>query len=184
MASAVVGAVVGTFKVGDGTVVGPPRFVPDKPKLTLNGKRFTVFAATSIVQVSPGKARMKLSVPTFYTLDLIVSSTIVIAHSPDLSLNGGDPYRIVTPGRQITGKPRMTLKAKSYRLNKSDSPQLGKAKLILKAGALGKVGKAGLVPVIPLEKPLNPAAIDDWLLIPTVLPEEEILLVPTVEEFV
>jgi hypothetical protein len=59
----------------------------------------------------------------------------------------------------------------------------GKAKMILRGGAIQKVGKAGLVPTIPYTRILVPTSVrDEGTLTPT--PAYSELLVPTVEEFV
>jgi|SRR5262252_9543520 len=190
MASKWVGAVVGTFKVGDGTKVGPPVFQPDKPKITLRGKAFRTFVAADLKQVNPGKARMILNLtdiqhpPNTYTIN--VSSTVrpsptALAH---LTLKGKPNLRIVTPGRQVTGKPRMTVRGKAFKVNRSVKPQFGKARLILRGGAIHKVGKAGLVPTVPVVGLLVPTAVQGY---GNLVPSEAYtgdLLVPTVEEFV
>src|SRR5215831_11689360 len=125
MASKWVGAVVGTFKVGDGTKVGAPKFQPDKPHLTLKGQHFQVNVVAMLKQVNPPKARMTLTKKPLSTIDLLVNSTVkpsptTLTH---LILKGKTGLRLVTPGRQVTGKPWLRLKGKTFRLNKSSSPR-------------------------------------------------------------
>jgi hypothetical protein len=184
--SAVVGAVVGTFKVGDGHKVGPPVFQPSKPQLILRGKPFNIIVAGDLKQVNPGKAQMVLGVPFGHALDLSISSAV--RPSPGalsgLYLNG-KTFRTVTPGRQITGKPQMLLAGKPFTINRSQSPKFGKAQLILRGGAIHKAGKAGLVPTVPVSRLLVPTAIqDDGTLVPTVVDPDRDLLVPTTVEYV
>ena len=114
---------------------------------------------------------------------LAASSTVKFIPNPHVTLRGKTGLRLVTPGRQVTGKPPMTLKGKHYNLNKSAIIQPHKPKLILIGGALGRVGKAGMVPTIPVAEILTPTpARDEGSLVPT--PAYTELLVPTVEEFV
>ena len=181
-----VGAIVGKFVVGDGTKVGPPIFQPAKPRMTLKGQHFNVNVVAMLKQVNPPKARMTLRKVATSALALNVSSTAKPspASMPKLILRGKGGYRLVTPGRQVTGKPRMTLRGKTYRLNRSHSPRLGKARMTLRGGAITKVGKAGLTPTVPTAKILVPTGLQDFgNLVPTPAYTDG-LLVPTVEEFV
>jgi len=183
VASKWVGAVVGTFKVGDGTKVGAPKFQPDKPHLTLKGQHFQINVVAMLRQVTPPKGRMYLAAKG-YTYDIDSKVSISPGVLPKLIVKGGKPYRIVTPGRQVTGKPQLKLAAKTFRVNRSQSPRPGKAKLILKGGAITKAGKAGLVPTVPYTRILTPTAVaDEGNLVPTPAYTGD-LLVPTVEEFV
>jgi hypothetical protein len=184
-----IGAIVGTFKVGDGHKVGPPIFQPAKARMTLKGQHVQINVVAMLKQVNPQKARMILGLsdlqhpPKTYTL--IVSSTAKPSPSgmPKLILKGKPGLRLVTPGRQVTGKPRMTLRSKTFRLNRSNTPRPGKARLTLRGGAITKVGKAGLVPTVPTAKILVPSGVQESGLVPTPAYTDG-LLVPTVEEFV
>lgn len=188
--SVLVGAVVGRFIVGDGTKVGPPVFQPAKPHLTLRGKSFKLNIAADIKQVVPGKARMYLGLvdiahpPNVYAVK--VSSTVKPSPTtaPLLTLRGKTGLRIVTPNRQIVGKAKLTLKGKHVNRVTSMTVQPHKAKLILKGGELGRAGKAGLIPTIPVTKVLTPSAAQaSGSLVPTPAYTDG-LLAPTVEEFV
>ena len=186
MASKWVGAVVGTFVVGDGTVVGPPVFQPDKPKITLKGKSFQTQVAAQLKQVNPGKAKMTLKRPQFSTLELIASSTVKPSPTAltKLTLKGKTGLRIVTPGRQVTGKPHITLKAKTFKVNRDQTMRPGKGKMTLRGGAITKAGKAGLVPTLPYSRNLIPTAVVMYGNLAPSPAEDRDLLVPTVEEFV
>lgn len=180
MASSIVGSIVGTFKVGDGHKVGPPLFRPDKPHLTLKGGHYTVNIVAQLKIVYPPKARMKLAAKGYV---IAASSTVKFIPNPHVTLRGKTGLRLVTPGRQVTGKPPMTLKGKHYNLNKSTTIQPHKPKLILKGKQINRIGKAGLVPTIPVAEILTPSAPrDEGSLVPS--PAYTGLLVPTVEEFV
>jgi len=181
-----IGSIVGTFKVGDGHKVGPPVFQPAKARMTLKGQHVQVNVVAMLKQVNPPKARMTLRKVATSALALNVSSTAKPSPSamPKLILRGKGGYRLVTPGRQVTGKPRMTLRSKTYRVNRSNSPRLGKARMTLRGGAITKAGKAGLVPTVPTAKILVPTGVQDHgSLVPTPAYTDG-LLVPTVEEFV
>src|SRR5262245_14188698 len=191
MASKWVGAVVGTFKVGDGTKVGPPKFQPDKPRMTLKGTHFNVNVVAMLKQVNPPKARMILNLtdiqhpPNTYVLN--VSSTVKPSPTATakLILRGKAGLRLVTPGRQVTGKPRMTVKGKTFKVNRNQVMRPGKTKLILRGKSIQKIGKAGLVPTVPTAKILIPTAVQEYgSLAPTPAYTDQELLVPTVEEFV
>jgi hypothetical protein len=181
-----VGAIVGKFVVGDGTVVGPPRFQPAKPKLTLKGKPFQTFVAGDLKQVNPAKGRMVLGLVDInhpaieYSVN--VSSTVApsAGAGPLLILRGKAGLRLVTPGRQVTGKPRLTLRGKHINRVTSITVQPGKAKLSLTGGTLGRVGKAGLTPSPPIDRPLLPSPAQEELLVVTPAYTDG-LLVPTVE---
>jgi hypothetical protein len=181
-----IGSIVGTFKVGDGHKVGPPVFQPAKARMTLKGQHVQVNVVAMLKQVNPPKARMTLRKTALSTLALNVSSTAKPSPTaiPKLILKGKPGLRLVTPGRQVTGKPKITLRSKTYRLNRSNTARLGKAKMILRGEALTKVGKAGLVPTVPTTKILVPSGVQDHgSLVPTPAYTDG-LLVPTVEEFV
>jgi len=177
------GSIVGKFLVGDGHKVGAPVFQPAKPRMTLKGQHFGVNVVAMLKQVNPPKARMTLRKTATSTLALTVSSTVRPSPSamPKLTLRGKGGYRLVTPGRQVTGKPRITLRGKGVRVNRSMTMRPGKAKMTLRGGALTKVGKAGLVPTVPTAKILVPTGAQGENLVPT--PAYTELLVPTVEEF-
>jgi hypothetical protein len=180
------GSIVGQFKVGDGHLVGPPRFQPAKARMTLKGQHFSVNVVAMLKQVNPPKARMFLGLVDLqhprndYSIDV---SSKVSPTAPMLTLRGKGGYRLVTPGRQVTGKPRMTLKGKTFRVNRNMTMRPGKAKLILRGGPITKAGKAGLVPTVPTAKILVPSGVQDRSLVPTPAYTDG-LLVPTVEEFV
>jgi hypothetical protein len=181
------GSIVGKFLVGDGHKVGAPSFQPAKPRMTLKGQHFNVNVVAMLKQVNPGKAKMILGLsdlqhpPRKYTIN--VSSTVSPPAKPKLTLKGKPGLRLVTPGRQVTGKPRMTLKGKVFRVNRSVTMRPGIAKMTLRGGPLQKVGKAGLVPTVATSKILVPhASADQGNIVPT--PAYTELLVPTVEEFV
>jgi hypothetical protein len=179
------GSIVGKFLVGDGHKVGAPSFQPAKPRMTLKGQHVNINVVAMLKQVNPGKARMTLRKPANSALALIVSSTVKPSPTATtkLTLKGKPGLRLVTPGRQVTGKPRMTLKSKAYRVNRSVTMRPGIAKLTLRGGPLTKVGKAGLVPTVATPKILAPhASADQGNIVPT--PAYTELLVPTVEEFV
>lgn len=181
--SAWVGAIVGKFTVGDGTKVGPPVFQPAKPKLTLRGKHFQTLVAGNLRQVNPPKAKMYLGGESFV---ITASSTVAptAGVGPLLILRGKSGLRIVTPGRQVTGKPRLTLRGKHFNRVTSITVTPQKPKLILRAKALGRIGKAGLVPTIPTDRPLTPSpALPEDNLVPTPAYTGG-LLVPTVERTV
>lgn len=187
MASSVTGAIVGTFKVGTGVKVGPPTFHPDKPKLLLRGKTFHINIAGDLKQVVVPKARMTLKFSSIHPYSLVISSTVAPSAGvgPLLILRGKTGLRIVTPGRQVTGKARMTLRGKAVRRNTSSTQQPGKAKLILRAKEINKIGKAGLVPTVPTAEILVPSAVQGYgNLVPTPAYTDQELLVPTQEEFV
>ena len=185
-----IGAIVGKFVVGDGTVVGPPVFQPAKPHLTLRGKSFQTYITADLKQVNPGKGRMLLGFVDIthpalkYAINVSGAVSFTPVTAPKLTLRGKTGLRLVTPGRQVTGKPRMTLKAKHFNRVTSMTMQPGKAKLILTGGAITKVGKAGLVPSIPVAEILSPTGVQDFgNLVPTPAYTDD-LLVPTVEEVV
>jgi hypothetical protein len=191
MASSVTGAIVGTFKVGTGVVVGPPTFRPDKPKLQLRGKHFVVNIAGDLKQVVVPKGKMILGLVDIAhpASEYVVKVSSTVAPSagvgPLLILRGKTGLRIVTPGRQVTGKARMTLKGKPFNRVTSQTMRPGKAKLILRAQEINKIGKAGLVPTIPTAKILVPSAVQEYgNLVPTPAYTDQELLVPTQEEFV
>jgi hypothetical protein len=190
MPSQWIGAIVGKFVVGDGTVVGPPVFQPAKPRLTLKGKPFQTYVTADLKQVNPGKARLFLGLVDLAhprnEFVIRVSSTVSPSPSamPKLIFRGKTGLRIITPGRQVTGKPKMTLRGKAVRRNTSSTQQPGKAKLILRGGAITKVGKAGMVPTVPSAGILTPTGVEDFgNLVPTPAYTDG-LLVPTVEELV
>jgi len=180
-----IGSIVGQFKVGDGHKVGAPIFQPAKARMTLRGQHFNVNVVAMLKQVNPPKARMTLRKTATSTFAFTVSSTVRPSPSamPKLTLRGKAGYRLVTPGRQVTGKPRITLRSKTYRLNRSMTMRPGKARMTLRGGPITKVGRAGLVPSVPTAKILVPTgARDSGNLVPT--PAYTELLVPTAEEFV
>ena len=186
VASASTGSIVGTFKVGDGHKVGPPSYLPGPPQLTLRGKPINIVVAGDLKQVNPGKAQMTLGTPFGSAIGLSISSSVTPSQTAlsKLSLNG-KTFRTVTPGRQITGKPAMLLAGKTIRVNVSQTPRFGKAQLILRGGSLGKVGKAGLVPTVPVAGLLVPDAVVEYgELAPTPTDPDRELLVPTVVEYV
>jgi hypothetical protein len=181
--SAWAGAIVGKFVVGDGTKVGPPVFQPAKSKLTLRGKHFVVNIAGDLKQVTPPKAKMRLSGESYA---LAASSTVAptAGVGPLLILRGKSGVRIVTPGRQVTGKPKLTLRGKHFNRVTSMTVTPKIPKLILRGGELGRVGKAGLVPTVPADRPLTPSpALPENNLVPTPAYTDG-LLVPTVERTV
>jgi hypothetical protein len=179
------GSIVGQFKVGDGHTVGAPRFQPAKARMTLKGQHFQVNVVAMLKQVNPPKGRMILTADAgAYELDASSSVTLTPTVLPKLILRGKGGYRLVTPGRQVTGKPQMTLRGKPFRVNRSDTLRPGKARMLLKGGPLTKVGKAGLVPTVPVTEILTPTPVQDY---GNLVPNEAYtgdLLVPTVEEFV
>lgn len=178
-----IGAIVGEFVVGDGTVVGPPIFQPAKPKLILRGKSLQTFVAADLKQVNPPKARMPLRGEGF---QVAASSTVALTPvtAPFLILRGKSGLRLVTPGRQVTGKPRLILRGKQVSRVTSMTMQPGRAKLILRGGAITRVGKAGLVPTVPVTEILTPTGAQDFGdLVPTPAYTDD-LLVPTVERTV
>jgi len=179
------GAVVGTFLVGDGHVVGPPVFQPAKPKMTLKGKHFQVNVVAMLKQVNLAKATMPLGLsdithpPNYYFVNVSSKVSPAPTSLPKLTLRGKAGLRIVTPGRQVTGRPRMTVKAKTFRLNRSNAPRIGKAKMTLRGGKITKVGKAGLVPSIPINELLVPSGIQAYGNLSPSPASGDDLLVPT-----
>lgn len=179
MASTWLGAIVGKFKVGDGTVVGPPRFRPDKPKLTLKGKPFTTIVIADLKTVNLGKPKLTLRFGSLQPFSLIVSSTVTV-NEPVLTLRG-KILRTVDPNKVSLSTPaRLTLRGKTLTVNRSYIISIGKAKLTLRGGRIGRAGKAGLVPTTPQSVGLAPTPTQPDDLVPTVAKPG--LLTPTKEE--
>lgn len=173
MASRLIGAIVGTFKVGTGVKVGQPTFQPDRPKLILKGGAYVVRQLGDLKSVTPGKGKM-----------LLVAEPVSVSHVysvsmgiPKLTLKG-KTYEAKEPYRMRIGTPRITLKAKGYVLNRSAIIVVGKPKLLLKGKTPTKVGKAGLVPLVPTQIYGTPTQPRVGLLVPTAAYPSK-LLVPT-----
>lgn len=173
-----VGAVVGNFIVGDGTLVGPPIYSPAKPTILLKGKPFvTTVIAGDIKLVQPGKARMRL---VGEDAQPGVSSTI--SPSPPMLTLAGKVIRLVLPTKVVMVKAQIVLEGRHYNRVTSYVMQPLKPKVILRGGAVGRVGKAGMLPTIPATIILTPSPAQDGLLVPTAAYTG--LLMPTVEESV
>lgn len=174
MASKLIGAIVGTFKVGTGVKVGPPTFQPDKPKITLKGGPFVTRVLGDLQSIPMGKGRMTLVAKHY---DYASAYSVGVPGTPKIILKG-KAFEPKLPDKQAIATPRITLKAKGFIINKSASMQIGKPKLLLKGKTPGKVGKAGLVPLVPTEIYGTPSVPREKLLVPTAAYPSE-LLVPT-----
>jgi hypothetical protein len=173
-----VGAIVGEFIVGDGTLVGPPVYSPAKPRLILKGGAFALAVITGDVEhVNLLKPHLTLAGKGFgVNVNSTVSPTV-----PELIL-ASKIIRLVLPTKVPLDKSNLILRGKQYARVTSYTVQPQKPKLILRGGAITKVGKAGMVPTVPVTITLTPSPAGSSVLVPT--PAYTELLVPTVEEFV
>lgn len=180
--TALVGAIVGEFIVGDGTVVGPPIWTGSKPHLILAGKSFTTHViAGNVYTVYLAKARLKLA-GRGYDLDVSSSITLTPATAPLLNLRGKS-YVVILPTQVHLAKASMTLAGKHFNRVTSYVLPVGKSHLILKGKQINRVGRAGLIPTAPVTIILTPTTPHaDTGLVPS--PAYTELLVPTAEKFV
>lgn len=174
MASKLIGAIVGTFKVGTGMKVGQPTFQPDRPKMTLRGGAFQInLISGDFKVVTPGKAKMTLNAEA-----VAVTHTFSLAVLPPRLTLKGREFRAIEPDKVRLGTPYLLLKGKAITLNRSSILQLGKARMLLKGGPVAKVGRTGLIPAPVAEEMLVPTeAASGGYLVPT--PAYTELLVPT-----
>lgn len=178
MPSALVGAVVGTFKVGDGTTVGTITFREVKPRMTLKGGAFSLLVVQNLKQVVVGKGKMKLAAQP---VALSVSSTPTLGKAK-MTLRGQN-IRLVTPTKAVVGRGQMLLRGKAYTLGRSQTLVVGRGRMKLKGGAITKVGRAGMVPSAPVTILLTPHGTPDTGTI-TPSPAQAGLLTPTRESTV
>ena len=190
------GAIVNTFIVGDGTVVGEhPIFYPDKAQLLLGGRAYEPVVLNDLEQAAPGKAVLTLKGQPF----VYYSSSAITFGKPTLLLLG-EPYVAPIPVILVLGKPSLVLRSKAFSLVLSSAPILGKPVLYLRGKAMG-AAIPGLIPAVPIDAPLVITDEEDLSLVlspeqslslvgtvvgtHTLTPanEDEMDLVPTVEEF-
>lgn len=174
--SAATGAVVGTFLVGDGTLVGQPPSsagIAGRPQLVLQGQSFTLLNYTALAQ--PGKAVLLLDGKQTDAIGVTVAATA----KPVLTLTA-KPYSLVIPIIAFPGKAQLLLNGKPTASVISGTAIVGKPQLILTA----KVAGAGQVVFLPSQPvtvdlvPTTPQTIDLVATVPATLD-----LVPTNEEF-
>ena len=178
MASKLVGAVVGTFKVGSGVKVGQLAFQPDKPKLTLRGGAYKITIVADLKQVTPGKPKLTLRAKHYD-----VSGTVYLSFNKARMTLRGKGFRPVEPTKvEVAARPQMQLRGKHYNIVLTVSVGIGKPKLILRGKQIRRVGKAGLIPTIPEAVYLTPTAEESHALDPT--REESVLLTPTPQVYV
>jgi hypothetical protein len=170
------GATVGTFVVGDGTLVGQiPAPALGKPTLILKGKAFTTNVFTDYHQLLTGKPKMLLRSKQATALH----TTVFTPASPDLLLNG-KPFNAILPAIMHALSPNLVLKGKPYNIPTSSTMTVGKAKLILNGKPLGG-GQIILLPSSPVLINLVPSVPQDLVLAASVPQSYD--LVPTIEEF-
>ena len=171
------GAIVGTFIVGDGTLVGESPVVHyATPVLTLQGKAFVVNVILDDFEiVTPLKPTLVLQGKQF----VVTSSYVVSVGKPALVLKG-KPYSVPIPVQVIIGKPALLLRGKGFSLQVNSSLSVGKPVLYLR-GKFLSAAVPGLIPSTPLSLDLVPTTPASVTLVPAV--EESRDLVPTVEEF-
>lgn len=167
MASALVGAVVGTFKVGDGTKVGVTTFQADKPKIILKGKAFSTLAVQDLKQMVVGKPKLTLLGKTVLPE---VSGGPIFTTTSRLTLRG-KAYRYVIPTKAVLGRGKMNLRGRSYVVGLSVTVVVGKPKIILEGKEIAKAGRAGMIPSAPRTILLTPTgAVSTGFLVPSPMP--------------
>jgi hypothetical protein len=170
------GATVGTFVVGDGTLVGQiPAPSILKPKLILKGKTFGVFTFTDYHQMLTGKPSLLLRSKQATALH----TTVFTPGKPDLLLNA-KPVNAILPSIMHMGKGVLVLKGKPVNAPTSSTMTLGKGVLILNGKPLGG-GQIVLLPNAPVVINLVPTVPQDLVLVGSVSQTYD--LVPTIEEF-
>jgi len=172
------GAVVGTFVVGDGTLVGQPPQPPfNKAALILKGGAFVTSIFVGQFEIATITERPKL------TLKAKVATTTdesnVVMGKAKLLLNGV-PYLTLVPDFAHMGKGKLLLTGKPVALGISGIATVGKGKLILK-GKLYHAGEVVLTPAIPQDVLLFPTDRESLVLAAAV--PQSLDLVPTVPEF-
>lgn len=153
MASALVGAVVGGFVVGDGTLVGQTTFQPAKVKLNLKGKGY-ITRVVSDLKLNTLSHQPDLTLKS-KAITVIVSGGATYAAGPKL-IARGKPIRLVTPTKTPQGKPRMIERGRPFGVVVSPVIAVGKSRLILRGGRIKKVGRAGMIPSVPQAGLLTP----------------------------
>lgn len=172
--SLALGSIVGTFIVGDGTLVGQQPQIQD-PQLILNGKAFVPNIFTDWHSAFPGKPSLTLAAKQYTSF----SSSTLLPEKPTLLLNG-QPFFGIIPVYAHMAKAQLLLLGKTFGLISNVIETPGKPSLILQ----GKPFHAGEVILTPTDFysidliPSVPGSLD---LVPTT--EEYRDLVPTTEVF-
>jgi hypothetical protein len=178
MASKLVGAVVGTFKVGSGVKVGQLVFQPDKPKLTLRGGAYKITIVADLKQVTPGKPKL-----TLRGKQVDATGTVFLSFNKARMTLRGKTFRPVEPTKvELPARPQLQLRGKHYNIVLTVSVGIGKPKLILRGKQIRRVGKAGLIPTIPTAELLSPTVAKSAILTPSY--EEQVILTPTPQVYV
>jgi len=173
------GAVVGTFVVGDGTLVGQPPQPPfNKAALILKGGAFvtSIFVGQFEIATITERPKLTLKAKVVTTTD---ESNVVMGKAK-LLLNGV-PYLTLVPDFAHMGKGKLLLTGKPVALGISAIVTFpGPPRLILK-GKLYHAGEIVLTPAIPQDVLLFPTDRESLVLAAAV--PQSLDLVPTVPEF-
>ena len=163
--------IVGTFKVGDGTIVGKWARCVHRPLLTLLGRGFSITVTSgSTTSVSLGRSKLALLARP---LTLALSSAPAVGR-PTLILKGRALY--VPPFvRMVFLRPTLVLRGRPSQVSLSAQLSFNRPRLLLQAHALVRVGSPALIPTIPEYVVLVPTTPQSGILVPTVAEDDAIL---------
>jgi hypothetical protein len=161
--SAALGAIVGTFIVGDGTLVGQgPAPQLNEPQLILNGKAFVTSVFTDFHQLAMGKPTLILGGKQATTF----ADSTMVPGKAQLLLQGKAVASVI-PNIAYPGKAQLILNGKAVAYGSGGTPIVGKSSLVL-TGKKFSASEVALLPTTPINISLVPTTPQTVDLVPTV----------------